>query len=598
MNTRRLLMTGGMLLLLSALNQVADAAGTTAGTAISNQASVSYTAGSDPRTATSNTVTLYVAHNVAGSYTPASRTEGGVDNRTVYFPVRFTNQGNRSDAFNITFNSNPGYTVAMINDLDGDGVFDAGEGVITSTGTMTADAWINMLVRVQIAAGRADGENVTVTATLTSTAADDAPNHIVVANPGATFPFSIAYTVQKPVIVFTGSQSTVTSNASRIPGANVTYTMVLDNTSTTGTGISGNAAVTFVLDGHFHYVSSTQSGALSGADVNGNGGTVTWTFTQAQLAAAQPGISFDVVVQPEQVTNNGTGVAAGTTVYAMTTGNATQTQVQFNDGVNTINQDNANSFTFSVGTASGGVITQVTANSSGTPGATVEYHYTLKNTGNATGGFDLSQANNPSGDLNVAHVFSATPGGGSITALTGIGQGATSDFYARVVVPAGAIDGQTIQRTLTATTQTASPTAPTGGSTSSSDDVTTTVTAPLVSVTLAGGESDIISGGSGGRAIPGTVMRWTVTITNAGSGQATNISSSNVTAHLGTNVVVANSVNIDADGDGSYELVGVTLPYSGAGASASLSGGILTVTFPSIAGSSAFRRYQYNVTVQ
>ena len=135
-----------------------------------------------------------------------------------------------------------------------------------------------------------------------------------------------------------------------------------------------------MVDPRFHYVSSTQSGALSGADGSGNGGTVTWTFTQAQLAAAQPALSFTVVVQPEQVTNNGTGVAAGTTVYAMTTAQSRQTRVQYNDGVSTYNQDNANSFNFVVGTASGAVITQVTANGTGEPGAVVEYQYTLKNT--------------------------------------------------------------------------------------------------------------------------------------------------------------------------------------------------------------------------
>jgi hypothetical protein len=227
----------------------------------------------------------------------------------------------------------------------------------------------------------------------------------------------------------------------------------------------------------------------------------------------------------------------------------------------------------------------------------VEYQYTLKNTGNASDGFNFTQANG-AGDLDVAHIFSATSGGASITSLAGVAQGATTNFYVRVTVPATATNGQTIIRNLTATTQTASPTAPTGGSISSTDAVTTTVTAALVSIALAGGEGDIISGGLGGKAVPGTVMRWTVTITNAGTGVANNISSSNLNAHLGSNLVVPTSVNIDADGDGTYELVAVGLPYAGPSATASLAGGVLTVTFPSIPGSGASRRYQYNVAVQ
>jgi hypothetical protein len=481
--------------------------------------------------------------------------------------------------------------------VDGDGVFDTGEPDITSTGAMAADATKNMLVKVVIASGRPDAENVTITATLTSTAADDPGNNIVVANPGATFNFSISYTVAKPVIVFTATQSNVTTNASRIPGADVTYTMSLDNT---GTGnVSGASTVTFVLDSKFRYVSSTASGTLSGSDANGNGGTVTWTVAATDLEPADPALTLIVVVEPEQVTNNGTGVTAGTTVYAMTTAQSTQTKIQYNDGVNTYNQDNANSFNFAVGSASGALLTQVTANSSGTPGATVEYQYTLKNMGNHSDGFDLTQANDATGDLDVAHVFATSSGGASITQVTGVAAGATTTLYIRVVVPTTGTDGQTIKRNLTAATQTSSPTAPTGGSTSSTDNLTTTVSSPSVAVTIAGGQSDIISGGVGGNVVPGTVMRWTVTINNTGSASATNVSSSNVNAHLTTNTVVANSFDIDADGNGTFEITSVGDGYNSGGITIGVNGttGIATVTFSSIP-ASANRKYRYNVSVQ
>jgi hypothetical protein len=596
MKQNLLALTGIIILLLGVVTTSAIASGTTAGTAINNQASVNYTAGSNARNATSNTVTLYVAHRVAGAYSPASRTDAGVDNRTVYYAVDFVNQGNRSDNFNITFNANTGYTVAMINDLNGNGLFDAGEPTITSTGTLNADSTKHMLVRVLIASGRPDAENVTITATLTSTATDDAGNHIVVANPGAAFNFSVSYTVRKPVIVFTATQSNVSTNASRIPGANVTYTMSLDNT---GTGdVSGNDTVTFVLDPHFHYVSSTQSGVLTGADGNGNGGTVTWAFTQAQLAPAQSAISITVVVQVEQTTNSGTGVASGTTVYAMTTANSTQTKTRYRDGVNAYDQDNAQSFNFAVGTASGTVITQITPDGSGNAGEVVEYHYTLKNTGNHSDGFDFSQAD-AGGSLNVAHVFSLTAGGTSVTSLSGVNQGVTTDFYARVTIPSNAADGDSIKRNLTATTQTATPTAPTGGSTSSTDLLRTIVAAPSIAVVLSGGESDIISGGVGGHAVPGTVMRWTVTITNTGTGTATNVSSSNVNPHLTSNTIVANSFDIDADGNGTFEITGVGNGYNAGGITITINPvtGFGTVTVNSLP-SGQNRKYRYNVAVQ
>jgi|GEM_PF-3500496 len=587
-------MAAGIALLIVLVALPAHASGTAAGTAISNQASVNYNAGSNARNATSNTVTLYVANMVAGAYSPPSRTDAGVDNRMVYYPVSFVNQGNRSDAFTIAFNANTGYTVAMINDLNKNGVFDAGEPVITSTGTLQADSSIAMLVRVTIAAGRPDAEAVTITATLTSTAANDPPNHITVVNPGATFGFSIAFTVHKPVIAFSATQSDVTANAARIPGASVTYTMSLANT---GSGaVSGTSTTTFILDPHMKYVSSTQSGALSGADGNGNGGTVTWTFAQALLAPAASAIPIAVVVQPEQVTNNGTGVASGTTVYAMTTGNGTETKVTYSDGVNGYSADNANSFNFAVGSASGTVITQVTPDGSGSVGDSVSYHYTLKNTGNHSDGFDLTQADG-GGSLNVAHVFSLTSGGAAVTSVTAVAQGATVDFYARVTIPGAAVDGNTIKRSLTATTQTATPTAPTGGTTSSAHVVTTTVTAPSIAISLAGGESDIISGGVGGHAVPGTVMRWTVTITNTGAGTATSISASNLNAHLGSNTIVPGSFDIDPDGSGTFEIAGVGNGYSSGGITITTSGGIATVTFTSIAAGHNCK-YRYNVAVQ
>lgn len=598
MSASTLLRIGSILLLLSVVTEMGFAAGTPAGTAISNQATVTYTAGSNNRTATSNTVTLYVAHKVVGVFSPASRSEGGVDNVTVYFPVQFTNTGNRADNFNISFNSSdPDFTVAMIDDGNANGVFDSGEPVITATAGMPADATKHMLVRVTIAANQPDNIPVTITATLKSTAADASP--IVVANPGAEFQFVLTYTVRKPVIAFTSTQSDVSSESSRIPGVNVTYTMSLDNTSASASGIAGPATVTFVVHPQFHYVSSTLGGTLSSADGNGNGGTVTWTIAAADLEAADAALSFNVVVQPEQVTNNGTGVTAGTQVYAMNTGLGFPTRVQYSDGSNTYTLDNANTHTFNVGKASGAVLTQVTADATSEPGYLVEYTYTLKNTGNAADDFAFTQANG-GGSLDVAHVFSSTSGSATpITGLTAVPQGGTVTFYVQVTIPLAATDGETIVRNLTATTQTASPIPPTGGSTGSTDGVITTVAAATVTIVVDGGASSIVGGTDlNGKVVPGTVMNWTVTVTNGGKAVAKDVTASNLIAHQTTNVIVPASLNIDADGDGTYELSGLSIPYHGAAIDATEAGGVLSVYFASIPGNNAVRRYQYRVAVQ
>jgi uncharacterized repeat protein (TIGR01451 family) len=594
-------MAGGIFLLFIVASQMVRAGGTPAGTPITNQASVVYNAGSDTRYDSSNVVTLYVAHEVVINWSPASspnRTASSVDNVVRYYDFTVTNSGNRADNFNLTTANIAGtpsgtWTVEIVQT--------GNDNAVTSTGTLAADATFSGRLKVTIPANQTDGTVVTPTLTATSTATNDAGNNIVVANAGQTSTFTVQITIARPVITFSGAQSPASpTNAQRIPGQNFTYTMTVQNTGTAG--VTGTSTVTSVLDPNFRYVSSTGSGVISGQDGNGNGGTVTWTIPAASLGAGSSALTREVVVQVQQVTSNATGAASGTSMTAMTTGSSTQTQIEYSDGSTTYNQDNSNSFAFTVGSASGTTLTQVTANGSGNPGSVVEYIYTLKNTGNHSDGYDLSQAQN-GGDLNVAHTFAELSLGTSITSITGIAQGATDTIYVRVTIPANAADGNTIIRTLTATTQTATPTSPTGGATYSSDDVTTTSTAPQISVTLAGGTTDIQSQPAGftnnANAIPGTVMRYTVTITNTGSGVATNVSASNVNAHLVSNSIVANSVDVDADGDGTFEATGLGNggSFSGGTVTINTTTGIITLTYSSI-GSSEYRKYRYNVQVQ
>jgi hypothetical protein len=312
-------------------------------------------------------------------------------------------------------------------------------------------------------------------------------------------------------------------------------------------------------------------------------------------------LTRDIVLQIQQVTAGATGPVAGQAMTAMTTGSGRQTKIEYADGDNNYSQDNANSFGFNVGTASGTWLAQATANQGANPGDTVSYQYKIRNSGNHLDTFSLSNVQN-AGDLNVAHAFSLTALGSGITSIA-VPQGDTTAIYVRVIVPPAAIDGQTIIRTLTAETLTEDPTAPTGGSTSSSDDVTTTVTAPQITVALAGGSADVISQPSGYGAvtavIPGTVIRYTVTITNAGTGVARSINATNVTPHLTSNTLAAGSVDIDADGNGSYELTGLADGYNTGGVSVDIDGvtGFVTVTFTSIP-ASEYRKYRYNVAVQ
>jgi uncharacterized repeat protein (TIGR01451 family) len=107
----------------------------------------------------------------------------------------------------------------------------------------------------------------------------------------------------------------------------------------------------------------------------------------------------------------------------------------------------------------------------------------------------------------------------------------------------------------------------------------------------------VVSGALNGNPVPGTVLRYTITVTNAGSAPAVNVRAWDVNAHLTTDQVVNSSVNIDTNGDGTFDLTGVSLPYNNGGIQADLTGGVLTTQYASIPPSSSVK-YQYDVTIQ
>jgi hypothetical protein len=98
------------------------------------------------------------------------------------------------------------------------------------------------------------------------------------------------------------------------------------------------------------------------------------------------------------------------------------------DGINSKTQDVSASTTFNVGLATGALLTRITVNSSGDPSTVVEYHVTVKNTGNALNTYNFTDVKNL-GDLDVAPLYSLSSLGSALVPPTAIGQGATTDFY-------------------------------------------------------------------------------------------------------------------------------------------------------------------------
>ena len=261
------------------------------------------------------------------------------------------------------------------------------------------------------------------------------------------------------------------------------------------------------------------------------------------------------------------------------------------------------------------------------PSDTKDYYFKIKNTGNVDNNYTFSiDSTGKSGTVFTNFHFyqssnlpvdptAATYGGSALSPLqiTTVTPGQEFWIKVSVQVQAGAADEAFNLFNLTSTSVTQTN-VPQGGSYASTvSGYKITVMAPVLSIVISGGESDIIStpadqsGGvaySGTKVIPGSVVRYTVSISNTGSGTANTVSSSNTGSdHLANMALVDNSVDLDdnnsrADGTAGFEVTGKGTgdTYSNR-VTLNVGTGILTVTFPSIA-SGETRKYRYNVAVQ
>ena len=255
-------------MMAAVLAPAAHAAGTAAGTAIANTASVSYTdPGGTPTTVPSNTTTftvdeildVSVVANNAGNLpvkTPSS-------NQVLSFTV--INTGNGPETFELSFDAtvaggqfNPG-NVRIYIDSDGDGAFDplldtlyvAGTNDPALTGSGAATDAVGVFLVSDIPTGLTDGniglirikaEALTVqgtpgsdTAGTVFAGAGTGGTDAVVGSTTAEVTIQGGYIVQQVAATFTKTQVIVDQfgGANPIPGATITYKLVFD---TTGTG--------------------------------------------------------------------------------------------------------------------------------------------------------------------------------------------------------------------------------------------------------------------------------------------------------------------------------------------------------------------------
>ncbi len=238
----------------------ANAAGTTAGTDITNSASLTYTAGGVTQTAVnSNTDTFKVDRKIdviiAVNNSPLTTTPGAVQAELIF---EVANQGNDGEIwqFSLTDNAGDDFDVDTVADCHlFDGATDLG--VFTQNVAFTKDQNKTLSVKCDIPLTATNGQNAEVflTATIQSRPDNsaDADNPAVVQNVYAealsdnanaahngTYTKGGTYHIEAPVVdltklscVLEDPVNGVNANAKRIPGATVIYMFDVNNTGAT-----------------------------------------------------------------------------------------------------------------------------------------------------------------------------------------------------------------------------------------------------------------------------------------------------------------------------------------------------------------------------
>jgi len=326
---RRLKQASLALFMLSSLTmlQGAYADGTTAGTTISNTATVNYSVGGATQTPVTSAAVTFTVDNIVdmtlieASAAPTTATAND-SNRTTTFTLE--NTGNKSQQFRLTASNQSTGTaspftggVADAQDVNNiriyrdngttPNAYDTGDtqiGVGTGTITLAVDAPTRILVVADIPGGAANGQRANVeltafatndgTTAVTSTAGPNNLNgeDIVVddGNGSAVDQYwiqSAVITVTKAATVIDDGLGTTGPNAKAIPGATVEYTISVTNG---GAAVATNLTVTDTLAAETAYVPGTlelngsAAGAVTGSDVSvpipslAIGATATVTF--------------------------------------------------------------------------------------------------------------------------------------------------------------------------------------------------------------------------------------------------------------------------------------------------------------------------------
>lgn len=242
------------------------AAGTAAGTTISNTATATYNDPSGaPQTVNSNQVDLRVDELLDVTVVSADSgdivTIPGSTGQVLSYNV--TNTGNGSEAFRLTANGTLGgdqfdpTTTSIVLDSNGNSTYDAGVDTVYTAGSndpvLAPDGSIKVFVLSTIPAGTNDGDRGQVNLTSAAVTGTGAPGtsfagrgqgggDAVVGSTGADGVDDGFYVVQSATVTFTKSQTVLDpfGGTKAVPGSIVTYTLVA---SISGSGTLTNLVI-------------------------------------------------------------------------------------------------------------------------------------------------------------------------------------------------------------------------------------------------------------------------------------------------------------------------------------------------------------------
>lgn len=589
-----------LLLLAAVAVPGAMAAGTLAGTAISNQAYADYkdANGNAMTRVYSNTVTTTVSQVGGINVDPATVTSTAKNGDVIYFHVQPFNTGNANDTQTYTYVSSGGWTptsIKMYWDIDNSHTYSAGDVLLTQTAPNTyksvdasgnpvyvvPDDDYDIMMEVTVPAVGVAPDNTSNT--ITVTARSDFDNTKTSTGTYTTRVLAAAIAAVKT--------HTPSGNPTYLkPGDLTTYTIMLTNSgSTDGTVVT----VTDPLPASMTYVPGSLKISVNGA-----------AFTARTDGADNDGAKYDAgtrsVIAPDgattltvpggqtwavqfQATLNA-GTASGSSVI-------NQATVTYTSGTSNVTAQ-TNGDTCLVSTLATIDLASTAAPQTGNPGDRIVYPFTATNNGNAadtinvvytsTQGWTWAIWVDANGDgipgNDGDYLITDTNGDGKLDTGS-LPQNGTIALLAVATIPAGSANGATDTVTFTGS----SVNDPTKTDT---QPFTTTVKAPVLSVVKGlttvqapGGAvctPTNTANGSPCSVVPGSVLTYTVTITNSGNGNATGVVITDIVPQYTT--FVAGSIKTGAtvgtlvartdaaDGDGAAYSAGsnsITVPGIG-----------------------------------